>query len=67
MLWSDEIKIECFGIHTINMDNIDSKMECINGEAHTYCQIWRWVIDVLEMFCCQGFKGNHLRSMAQLI
>ena len=30
------------------------KIKGMQGEApHTYCQIWWWVIDVLEIFCCQ--------------
>ena len=38
-------------VSTINM--FSGKMECIQREApHTYCQIWRRVIDVLEQFCC---------------
>uniref|UniRef100_A0A0E9XYA7 Uncharacterized protein n=1 Tax=Anguilla anguilla TaxID=7936 RepID=A0A0E9XYA7_ANGAN len=36
----------------IHIDMFGSKRGMHKGEApHIYCQIWRWVIDILEMFC----------------
>ena len=52
-----QITLNVVVIHTINM--FRGKMECIQGEApHAYCQIWAWIIDVFEMFCCQWLTGT---------
>ena len=56
------LKANILAIHTIDM--FARKMEFTQEASQTYCQIWWWVIDVLEMFCCQWY---HLRSMAQFI
>ena len=56
MLRSEETKMEC------SSTCLPAKEECIQGETpHTYCQICRWVIDVLLLVV----KVHYFRSMAK--